>query len=114
MLTPATITQTLEAVTQAAVNGDRCPINGANGFNSLALGALARRGDVRIEVFTLNWRVVTLLTGPHAGKATAPCPHNRSRKPYRVIDVSAQPYRQSGAAMRAPSAPRPLTKEELA
>lgn len=98
---------------RAAVEGRRCPVNGSNGITTVAMGALARRGDIRTEVFTLNWRAVTILTGPHAGKATAPCPHGRGAKPYRTIDTSATPYRKPGQQARGPSAPRPLTQSEL-
>ena len=50
------------------------------------LQKLCREGHVRIEVYSLNWRVIEILTGEHKGKRTKACP--RGGKPYRVLDYS--------------------------
>lgn len=84
---------------RAALEGRRCPTldeigramheAGVPGGPSGATSALARDGRIRVEVFGKNYRVVTILTGPNAGKTTAP--HSRYTKPYRVIDASTPP-----------------------
>lgn len=72
----------------AAANGERCPQSVPHGpLNSSVTGALARSGRIRIEIFAHNWRVVTLLDGPHKGKQTMPTPHKGSRRPYKTIGV---------------------------
>lgn len=70
----------------AAANGERCPQSIPHGpLNSAVTGALARAGRIRIEIFAHNWRVVTLMDGPHKGKQTMPTPHKGSRRPYKII-----------------------------
>jgi len=60
-----------EVLEAAAIEGRRCPANGAEGLVDKAASALARAGHIRIEVAGKNWRIVHILTGPHAGKHTA-------------------------------------------
>lgn len=92
---------------QAAIAGERCPQSRPHGpLHTAATGLLARAGKIRVEIFSLNWRVVTILEGPHKGKHTARCPHGGSGKPYKVIE--RDDYRRS-----QPSAPRVLSREEL-
>ncbi len=69
---------------KAAAAGDRCPMAKTDGLTSTLTSALARAGKIRIDVYAHNWRVVTILVGPHAGKSTlgAPNPHWR---PYLTI-----------------------------
>lgn len=99
----------------AAANGDRCPQASPHGpiHPSTAPADLARAGRIRIEIFTLNWRVATVLEGPHKGKRTAACPHGGSGKPYKVITADGVSS-HTRMGMQPPSAPRPLTREELA
>lgn len=114
------IDQIFATLEHAAVMGERCPENGTAGFDSDDLYELAQAGRIRVEVFGLNWRVVTLLTGRYAGRSTQACPH-KSKRPWRVTDATGTHYplqeeRQQAAApttRRQPSAPRPLTREEI-
>lgn len=83
---------TFDALVAAAVAGERCPQSQPFGpFPPSATGILARAGRIRVEIFTLNWRVVTIMEGPHRGKTTAPCPHSKSGKPYKVIGKDNAP-----------------------
>ena len=70
----------------AAAVGDRCPIN--QPFGPLPVGvvaALYKDGMIRGEIVAGNFRRITILTGPHAGKRTA-APPNMLSKPYRIVD----------------------------
>lgn len=69
---------------KAAAFGRRCPKAGEQDLTSTLTGALARAGKIRIDVYPHNWRVVTILEGPQAGKATAP-PPNKDWRPYLTI-----------------------------
>jgi hypothetical protein len=69
---------------RAAVNGCRCPVSRTDGLTSQLTSDLARAGKIRIDVYPHNYRVVTIMTGPHAGKATAP-PPNKKWRPYLTI-----------------------------
>ena len=68
---------------RAAVNGERCPCargpNKISGITNKAIITLARTGRIFIEVSAHNWRRVTILTGPHKGKSTAPNPLKSAR-----------------------------------
>ena len=70
----------------AAVAGKRCPFTqpfGPIGSDSIPTLVAGRR--IRSEVYHHNYRVVTILDGPHKGKATAPPPNGGS--PYLVNGV---------------------------
>lgn len=70
-----------------ALAGKRCPMNDQLPEPSSYLTLLCRDGRLKVEVFDKNWRVVTILEGPHAGKNTASPPAGRSRlRPYVTID----------------------------
>lgn len=70
---------------RCAAAGERCPVNQPKGsFPSDRTSKLARQGKIRVEIFRYNWRVVTILVGPHAGKQTAPAPEGT--RPYVIID----------------------------
>lgn len=71
---PRDIEACFAALERAAASSERCPFNGTHGVDSTATTALARAGRIRVAVYRLNWRVVTILTGPQAGKATAAPP----------------------------------------
>jgi hypothetical protein len=88
----------------AAVAGERCPENGTMGLNAGVVPALARAGRIRIAICLHNYRIVTLLSGPHAGKSTAP--HPDGRKPWKVIDAGGT--RRLGT-MQAPKSKAPIT-----
>lgn len=66
-------------IEQAAIKGERCPINKSPEVNegqlqSGAVSALCREGRILVEISGRNWRQATILTGKHAGKKTAPNP----------------------------------------
>ena len=55
----------------AAVAGERCPFSNPFGpISSASITALVESGRIRSEVYRHNWRVVTILDGPHKGKST--------------------------------------------
>ncbi len=74
---------------QAAIADIRCPIAGTNGLTSGLTSKLTRSGHIRIDVYPHNWRVVTILVGPHAGKSTAG-PPNKNWRPYRTIEKGTE------------------------
>jgi hypothetical protein len=74
-----------QAIVDAAIKGHRCPENGSHGVNTQRCRALANAGDIKIEVFARNYRVVTILTGRHAGLKTAPPPY-KVAQPKLVIN----------------------------
>lgn len=78
---------------RAAVNGCRCPVSRTDGLTSQLTTALARAGQIRIDVYPHNFRVVTILTGPNAGKSTAP-PPNKNWRPYLTIEKDSPPRPQ--------------------
>lgn len=71
-----TLDETFRRLEAAAAAGDRCPTTD-QGLRSAAVSHLAHDGKIMVEVSTHNWRRVTILTGPHAGKSTAPNPLKR-------------------------------------
>lgn len=72
----------------AAIQNRRCPMNDQVPGRSGAFSELARAGRIRVEVFKHNFRQVTILTGPHAGKKTAAplLMKGNAQKPYLVVD----------------------------
>ena len=55
----------------AAIAGKRCPQSWPHGpLRSGSVSALVELGRIRSEVYAKNWRVVTILEGPHKGKST--------------------------------------------
>ena len=66
--------------TQENPNGTLC-----SGLTS----ALFKEGKIRVEVFAHNWRVIEILTGPHAGKRTLAPPYKYATKPYLVLPASS-------------------------
>ena len=81
-----------------AVKGERCPITGP-GFRSDDVSALAHEGRIRVEITAHNWRTVTILEGPHAGKTTKPNPMP-GRQPYVTVDGTGT--RRRGIPVQAP------------
>lgn len=85
---------TFERLQDIAIRGERCPFNDA--LPSGALSVLARSGRIRIEVFRHNWRVVTIMTGPHSGQQTMRDPAMPTfAKPYVVIDSTTSVRRSN-------------------
>lgn len=79
-----------------ALAGARCPCTSgpyaSNMLTSELIGALARDGRILVEIYAHNWRVVTLLTGPHKGKHTAHSPSKFAKTPYQTIDSTGARY----------------------
>jgi len=96
-LTPELLQQQFDLIVRAALNHQRCPV--CEPYGPIIENAIKRMralGWVDWEVGYRGWRQATILVGPHAGKVTAPNP--REPAPQKI---------------RAPSAPRPLTSQEL-
>jgi hypothetical protein len=89
---PNAVAGAFAEIEAAVIKGERCPMNGAGNVNSASLGVLARAGRIRIEVSAKNWRVVSILKGPHAGKSTAP-PPGPSKPPYVIIGEGGRAHR---------------------
>jgi len=85
----------------AAVEGRRCPMNGqiadSLAIHGLPVGGnivteLCEHGHIRSYVYALNYGVVEIRTGAHAGKTTAPAA--RGLEPYKVVDNGGAPAAQ--------------------
>jgi len=77
------------AIEQAALRGERAPTNqtGENPAGTLRSGItteLLKQGRIKVEIYALNWRVIEILTGPHAGERTKG-PPNPSWQPYKIL-----------------------------
>jgi hypothetical protein len=70
-----------------AAAGLRCPTRDA--VAPKVTSELAAAGRIRIEIYAINWRVVTILTGEHAGKHTMRPADGRSG-PHLIIDQNGQ------------------------
>lgn len=97
-----------------AVAGKRCPENGQDGIYSDLTSALARAGRIKIEISGRNYRRVVILTGEHAGKATAPDP--TGAQPWKIVGkhttINGRVH-VPALQQHQPSAPRLLTAEEI-
>lgn len=80
--------EAFKVLERCALAGDRCPIAGTKGLESVLTSALARAGRIRIDVYPHNYRVVTIAAGPNAGRATA-LPPNPNWRPYLTIQREA-------------------------
>lgn len=77
----------------AAVAGARCPQTSPHGpLASGSVSVLIAAGKIRSEVYKHNYRVVTILVGPHKGKTTAPA--DPGLKPYRVNGIHVSRFRR--------------------
>lgn len=114
------IERTFAVLEAAAAAGERCPLSrehSANGVHTQYVRALAKAGRIFIEISSCNWRRVTILTGAHKGKSTAPNPDPKAHV-YQTIGVEGRKingkFTDAGASKRQqPSAPRLLTSKEL-
>lgn len=90
----ATLDRAFVVLEQAAIQGRRCPTS-EDGMKPFIVTALALSGQIRSEISARNWRQITILTGPHAGKKTAPNPLPKSTV-YIVTDAHGvhRPRRQ--------------------
>lgn len=91
---------TLGQLVEAARAGRRCPQNHKLPHMQ-AVPYLVATGDIRVEIYCQNYRVVEILTGPHAGARTAEAPV--STPPYKVLERGAgRPPAAASDAMVAP------------
>lgn len=75
--------KTFDLIIAAAITGERCPQSHPHGpLQRMGLRELIDAGLVRSEVYAHNYRVVTVLSGEHAGKNTRPAP--AGRRPYMI------------------------------
>lgn len=78
MASAAQLEACFAAIERAACEGARCPFNQTEtvrtGVRSDVLAELTRAGRIKVEISGQNYRTITLLTGPHAGKRTRPDP----------------------------------------
>lgn len=92
--------QFLEA---AAIAGERCPQNNPHGpIHSGAITELVKANRIRSEVYSRNYRVVTLLVGPHRGKSTAPAPPGS--EPYIINGLHVKRFRDRTTIGKAAAA----------
>jgi len=91
LTSPENLDRAFEILCACADKGQRCPPasgHAAHSFlKSAHTSALAKQGKIRIEVFAHNWRVITILVGPHKGKHTELSPYAGAKKPYQIIDA---------------------------
>ena len=87
------IERTFEALALAAAKGERCPI--APHIPADHVAQLARSGRIMIEIHGRNFRVVTIMAGPHAGKSTAPPPTSPNPAYRNVYGAGAPPVSTS-------------------
>lgn len=83
MTSPQHLEPIYERILQTALEGKRCPENGAFGISSSTVNELARAGRFRIEIYAGNFRRIVILDGEHAGKATMA--HPNGLKPWKII-----------------------------
>lgn len=87
MPSAASIEDAFNLLVEAAVAGERCPQTRPHGpIQAAAMSALYRAGRIEGLIYKHNYRVVRILTGPHAGKTTAA--PARGLKPYKRIDAA--------------------------
>lgn len=96
------------AIEAAAIAGDRCPqadqLPGAPDI----VTRLCRDGRLYIEIFMHNWRVATILAGPHKGKMTLqPPPMPSGKQPRAYLTVGKETLR-NGAPVVGARATRPI------
>lgn len=81
-----------DLLVQAAVNGDRCPQTRPHGpLHPAAIRTLIAENRIKSEVYRHNYRVVTILSGPHRGKTTAKAPDGAI--PFRVNGLLVKRFR---------------------
>lgn len=106
---------------RTALAGERCPMNGYHGITAEAVTALAREQRIFVEIWTHNYRQVTILAGPNKGKQTKRAPYGRIWKTVgldtringKSISYATRTIRKAAAdeaVMRQPSAPRLLPR----
>ena len=110
--------QTFALLVGVALRGERCPHSHWDRLHFQApaeppsdlissdhVTALARQGRILVEISGRNYRTVTILEGPHAGKKTAPDPSGRVWKTIGRKTVTNTMV-ERGERTIGPSAPR--------
>lgn len=108
------VDQAFALIEQAAINGERCPQTEPFGPLKHSLTTmLARQGRIQFGIYALNWRVATIMEGPHKGKHTL---LPKRGKPYKIVGKETLHVTRltNNERRPEPSLPRPLTREELA
>lgn len=83
-VTPEALNETFALLEAVARNSWRCPHSKPFGpLVPAVMSALAHAGRIKIEIFTRNWRVVTIMQGPHKGASTMRSPNEG--QPYRTV-----------------------------
>ncbi len=78
--------ETFAKLVRIAERGDRCPAGPPFGpLRTTVMSALAKAGRIKIEVYSGNWRVVTIMEGERAGSHTMMPPKGGSGRPYRTV-----------------------------
>lgn len=73
-----------DLILASVIVGARAPQSKPFGpLDSTETSALAKAGCIKIEIYAHNWRVITIMEGPHKGKHTQ-LPDPRGR-PYKVV-----------------------------
>lgn len=71
MIKQETLDSNFALIAAAAAKGERCPKSKPFGpLDGSATRSLARDGKIRLEIFMHNFRVATIMEGPHKGKQT--------------------------------------------
>lgn len=104
------IERSFALIEEAALKGERAPQGHPHGpLGNGTVTALYRTGRIRGAIYQNNWRVLTILTGPNAGKSTASPP--TSGRPHLIIDRNS--VSTPSAGIGKPSAPRMMTSAEI-
>lgn len=87
MIPQAEIERTFALIEQAAIKGERCPMNHPFGplRPAVAVNLLCLNGRIRLEISGQNFRRAVILTGPHKGKSTAHDP--KGHEVWKIVDV---------------------------
>lgn len=104
------IERSFALIEAAAVKGERAPQGAPHGpLGNGTVTALYRAGRVRGAIYSNNWRVLTILAGPNAGKSTMAAP--AGARPHLILDRNSVSTPSAGVGK--PSAPRLLTSAEI-
>lgn len=78
--------QAFALIEAAVIAGARCPMTQPHGpLSQKAIPTLVKQGKIVSRVSGRNWRTVTILVGPHAGKRTMPDPNAKPGAKPRLI-----------------------------
>lgn len=81
-ITATNLDQAFDALETVAITNGRCPTNEEIGRGVIA--AIAASGRIKVEAFGRNFRRITILTGPRAGRMTMAPPG--PWRPYKTVD----------------------------